>query len=93
MCPESQLFLKKILPNFRIFLSQIFVQFAEKIFYAICRKKFLCKLHKKNFAQFRDIFPSDLCTICLLTKVERDGIMEKHAGPNADAPRIEKRPI
>ena len=51
MCPESQLFLKKILPNFRIFLSQIFVQIAEKIFCANCRKKFLYKLPKKIFVQ------------------------------------------
>jgi len=37
---KSIVFEKKILPNFRIFSSQIFVQFAEKIFYAICTKKF-----------------------------------------------------
>jgi len=41
---------------------------------------------EKFFAQFWDIFPSDLCTICLLTKLDGYGIMEKRAGPDASAP-------
>jgi hypothetical protein len=45
---------------------------------------------EKNFAQFRDIFLSDFCTICLLTKLDGYDIMEKRAGPNASAPRNKK---
>jgi hypothetical protein len=41
---------------------------------------------EKNFAQFRDIFPSDICTICLLTKLDDCGIMEKRAGLDVSAP-------
>jgi len=44
----------------------------------------------KNFVQFRDIFFSDLYIICLLTKLDGCGIMEKRAGPDASAPRIKK---
>jgi hypothetical protein len=45
---------------------------------------------EKIFAQFRDIFPSNLCTICLLTKLDGCDIMEKRAGPGASAPRTKK---